>query len=290
MEKPKEIQSLQSNVSANIDGSLSSDKSKQSTKFPKTECPDCGKHIVTKVLDRHRRQQHQGEKTKCTLCDFETKRPDYLIQHMQYKHFEKKPMGRPRKNENPSGKRQRGRSPFKRETFDKRHKSSLTMIEMNDIKRCEELNEIKEKMVATENEFANKEQRLIERFELGMKELDSSRKKTELEVSKIKTRVNLVESKQIMQPLPDVRSIPALLKYFNLDETCSKNDINAIINLRLQEIDSESKVSGDIFTCKRMTQEKREEMIFFCNDASTNLLKWRKQKDLLQKDVISIES
>lgn len=264
-------------------GDKSSQSIKQSTVLPKTECPDCGKSITKKGLDRHRREQHQSdaEKLKCSLCPFETKRATYLMDHKRRQHLEPTVLGRPKKNKKLSEKRKRTRSPFQMNKFEKRHKSALTMIEMNtqlnaqkDMENCEQLNGMQQNLAQTMTDNMKNEQRL---------------NALDIEVSKFKTRVKIMESKQTEHPMPNVNNIPALLEYFNLKETCTKKDIDSTINLRLMESSPESAVSCDIFVSSEMTRQKRENMLMFYNDASIELQKWRKQRDYLRQSTITID-
>lgn len=298
---------LQSTISANaranvgesLDKSTSSVKSRtrsrKSTKMPTTNCPDCGIIVTKHGLNRHRSEQHQGDMFKCSLCEFTAKRKLYLKEHITRIHLEPTVLGRPKKNKKSNEKRKRTRSPFRVNKFEKRHKSSLTMIEKNvqkDIEHSEQLKQIKEKLAETEAEKASEnlkmEQRLLERLNQSYDTLAESKKKADIEFDKIRTRVTMMESKQAERQLPDVNNIPALLQYLNMKQTCTKKDIDTTINLRLMESSAESTVSDDIFVLSDMTEQKREKLVMFYNEASDKLQKWRKQRDLRQKTGQSI--
>lgn len=92
------------------------------SKLPKTACDVCGKLVVTKVLKRHKNEQHSLEKThNCDMCSFTSNRNDRLLDHKRRIHFEPIRMGRPAKKEN----RKRRRSPFNKEEFANRHTESM---------------------------------------------------------------------------------------------------------------------------------------------------------------------
>lgn len=157
--------------------------------------------------------------------------------------------------------------------FEKRHKSSLELIETINITK----KDTKQSDASTD---------LLKEIKEKIEELDGTKKKMDLEVKKIKTRITMVEAKQPQAQLPDINCIPYLLKFFNLDENCTKNDVNHIINLRIMELSPESTVSNEIFATCEMTTEKREQCLMFYNNASQKLLKWIKQRNLSQKELI----
>lgn len=107
---------------------------------------------------------------------------------------------------------------------------------------------------------------------------ENAKKMENLERHKLKTRLEMIESKQpVVFELPDSNNIPAVLNYLNLREDCSKDDIRKIIGLRLMELSSESPISEDILTNSSITNEQKEELIMFYNAASASLKKWKKK-------------
>lgn len=176
-------------------------------------------------------------------------------------------------------KKPRSRSPFRVNAFENRHGSSIEMLQMNTQmvnalnKNKEQLNEIGNFLEQTQNEQKKNEQRLkvLEQTKM-QKEVEFTR-----EFSKVKTRITMIESKQRHTDLPDLRDISSLLQYFNLKKNCTKTEINDTINLRLMETSPESNVSQDIFTS--MTEEEKQQLTTFCNNASEVLLKYVKSRN-----------
>lgn len=118
-------------------------------------------------------------------------------------------------------------------------------------------------------QYSNK--RLIALEELKNKEAN--------ETDKIKSRITLIESRHKEVELPNLKDIPSLLNFLNLDSSPTRNDIRTSINMRLMEISSESSISNEFFYSKKMTCEKRLELSSFYNEASDILLKWWKDKN-----------
>lgn len=243
-----------------------------SAKLKNIPCPDCEKMFTTEKLQkRHYREQHTEEKFKCTLCDYTSKRKSYLEEHQRRQHFEPVKRGRARRNEAAPRKR----SPFRKNVFDIRHKTSLEMIQMTlplQAKMEEVLetsNELQKKIAKAESDNQKSQQRI--------KEMEDS-KKVDTELAKVKTRLSMIEAKTSNYfNLPDISDIVGLLKYFNLCAESSKKDIENVIGLRKMELTNETLVSQDIFKQSHFTDEKRQKLIVFCNKAKDVLLKWRKQ-------------
>lgn len=239
----------------------SSASTSSARRLPKTQCPECGISITSKVLKRHLREQHANisEEFKCNLCEFATKREDALLDHQRRKHYEPVTMGRPKKND----KRRRKRSPFRTEVFENRHTSTIQSFKLNlEMKEALELNS-----------------RKLDGIEKVLEETKIVNKKNDVAISKIKTRVSIVESKQPQKKLPEVDDIPGLLEYFNLNENSTKEDIRKTINLRLVEASCESVVSHDVFLPTKLTVEEKQLLTMKYNEASQVLMKWKnKQK------------
>lgn len=220
-------------------------------KLPKTQCPDCKKTMTSKALGRHRREKHGNKTFKCNICGMLTKRESVLRDHQRRMHFEPASLGRPRKNARAP---HRERSPFRVDVFEKRHGKSLEILE--------DVSSIKQSL-------ENNEKRVMV--------LEESKKKEENESRKIKSRVTLLESRQKEVALPSLRDIPSCLEFLNLNSFSTKDDIRTTINLRLMEISSESNISNEIFTSKKLTEEKRLKLTMFYNAASDVLMKWIKK-------------
>lgn len=249
----------------------------RSNVLPTTQCPVCDKTITLKGLERHRREKHTDDPNtfQCNIqvssgkiCPFTAKRETVLLDHQRRKHFEPKKIGRPKKNEQP----RRSRSPFLVRIFEDRHASTAKTHQMNvQLEKAlqsnaELLTEMGRNLQETQNEQMKNAQRL--------KALEEIKRQKEIEFRKVKTRIAMIESKQRLEDLPDLKDINSLLHYFNLDENCTKEEVRKVVNLRLMESSPESIVSQDIFS--NMTKEKREERTVFHNQASEVLLKWIK--------------
>lgn len=268
-----------------------------SRKLPRTQCPKCSKPMSQKSLIRHNREVHyEGtKKYKCDLCQYKSKREACLLDHIRRKHFEATALGRPKK-----GQKRRTRSPFRVDTFNKRHQSALEFMNLsnkllddNTQQKCkfesrfeEKLNELDEKnryieaLVAKQNEemgkilaFSSKEKKMLEE------------KVRELEVNdrNAATRMSILESKVSEKKVPDVTDIPSLLKYFNLPEDCNKATIRNTVNLRLMSVSPGSTLSKEIFSTG-MTKEERENLVIDINSALKTLLKWQKNRDNKQSN------
>lgn len=238
--------------------------------LPKTQCPVCEKTIAEKALKRHMNETHR-EKPKefeCEACESSFTRNELLMKHMRSIHFEPVKMGRPKKNEECHRRR---RSPFKKDDFENRHGSSVEMLRKNSqmVKNLdantEQLTEFRKILEQTKNEQKKNEERL--------KNLE----KAKLEIRKVKTRVTMIESKQIRADLPDLKNIDSVLQYFNLTNNCTKTDVNDTINLRLMEISPESTVSREIYN--NMTEEEKQDLSTFLNKASGVLLHYVKNRN-----------
>lgn len=108
--------------------------------------------------------------------------------------------------------------------------------------------------------------------------MDDEKNKHSIELSKMKTRIAIMESKQTTDSnLPDLESIPTLLHYFNLTTNSTDEDIRKTINLRMLEASTDSVVSAEIFTTMSITEDERENREIFCNKAMDVLLKWSKE-------------
>lgn len=225
--------------------------------LPKTTCPDCKISITVKSLERHLKEIH-GPPIKCDLCEFITRREASLLDHQRRKHSDPMKMGRPKKNQ----QKRRQRSPFRKESFD-RHKSAI------DTKLALKLtSEVLEKVGRNLEESNANKQKMEQRLKL----LEDHKKQKDIEIRKVKSRVAIIECKQKEEELPNMRDLAGLLNYFNLRKDATKEDINRTINLRLMEINPESTVSKEVFTC--ITKERREELTMFYNEASGTLLRW----------------
>lgn len=229
-----------------------------------SQCPHCQKTMLTKSLSRHIKDKHASdfERFKCDFCSFVTSRQHSLLGHQQRMHMEPIKLGRPKKREKPPRKR----SPFRMETFNDRHRSSI----QHSLKMKEELQRNSEQLkdVLYDNE----------KNEKRIKCLEDAKSQSDNEFRKMKTRLSIIECKEPKTVVPDLRNIPALLKYFNLTNNSSKEDIRKMINLRLMEISPESLISKEIFS-QDSVEEKQKLTIFF-NQASDVLKKWRKSTPL----------
>lgn len=136
----------------------------------------------------------------------------------------------------------RKRSPFRMDSFEKRHGSSVKMI----------------------NDLVNDQTKIHD--------FDKASKQTKIELQKLQTRIAILESKQGEKELSELSNIPKVLDYFNLNLNCTKADINKTINLRLMEMSSESAVSKEIYGKSELNSEKRERLVIFLNQASSALL------------------
>lgn len=227
--------------------------------LPLTTCQVCKISITFKSLERHLKEMH-GPTIKCDLCTFVTRREASLLDHQRRKHSDPMKMGRPKKNQ----QKRRQRSPFRKESFD-RHKSAI------DTKLALKLtSEVLEK-VGRSLEETNEDKKKMEQ---RLKILEDNKRQKDIEIRKVKSRVAIIECKQKEEELPDLRNLTGLLNYFNLRKDATKEDINRTINLRLMEINPESTVSKEVFTCN-MTKEKRQELSMFYNQASEMLLRWK---------------
>lgn len=110
-----------------------------------------------------------------------------------------------------------------------------------------------------------------------LKNLEKAKMQKELEIRKVKTRVTMIESKQIRADLPDLKNIDSVLQYFNLTNNCTMTDVNDTINLRLMEISPESTVSREIYN--NMTEEEKQILSTFLNKASGVLLHYVKNRN-----------
>lgn len=242
-----------------------------SQKMPVTNCPDCKKEITIHGLPRHRKEEHGSVNFKCSLCEYSTKRESLLLDHQRRKHFEPVKLGRPPKN----GKQKRERSPFRVTTFKDRHSTSIKMIKLN-LKEAQQMNNDQSKeMGKMLEEFKADNEKNHQHLNQRLKVLENS---TDNEFRKTKTRLSIIEGKQKDIELPNVTDIPGLLSYFNLTRDSTKDDIRTAINFRLMEISPESLVSKEIYHTSKMSEEKRDELVMFYNQANTTLLKWKKQQ------------
>lgn len=253
-----------------------------STKVVTAECPECGQIFTAKeakkVLARHIQARHapESEKLKCPMCTYTTSRKNQLNDHQRRKHLEPVKLGRTKKTETP-----RKRSPFRKDVFNHRHKSSMDILERN--------TQLEQMVAKDKAEKLENEQRLEQRLKEMENKVENQIRKNAIEYGKVKTRVSIIESKQNEFELPDLNDIQALLNYFNLNDACTKADINKTINIRLMEVSSESTVSNEIWSKSNMTKEKRESLSTFYNKVSEKLLKWRKFTDLQAAKCIKIK-
>lgn len=252
--------------------SVSKSESKRSTAksrepvLPTTQCPHCEKVMTMKSLARHIREKHSEiDNLKCKFCDFTAKREDALYAHQKRIHFEPVAMGRPKK-----GNKHRSRSPFRVEVFKGRHKSAIETFETN--------LRMKDVIEKTEINLKKNDDRL--------KELEEAKKQKDIEFSKVKARMTILESKQKTDELPELKNIPALLVHLNLTENSSKEDIRKIINLRLMELSCESSLSREIFTSSKISEQVKQSLIMYYNEAREILTKWKKfQKKTTDVDI-----
>lgn len=180
-----------------------------SQKMPVTSCPDCKKEMTIRALRRHRKEVHGSAKFNCSLCEYSAKRKSLLLDHQRRLHFEPVERGRPQKNE----KKRRKRSPFRVTTFEDRHATSIKMIKLN-LKEAQQMNNDQSKeMEKMLEEIKADNEKNHQHLNQRLKVLENS---VETEFRKTKTRLSIIEGKQIDIELPKVTDIPGLLSYFNL--------------------------------------------------------------------------
>lgn len=129
---------------------------------------------------------------------------------------------------------------------------------------------MKRKLEEADLKFIKSDERLLE--------LEKSIKQNNIEFSKVNARFSIIENKQKLNELPDLNNIHALLSHLNLTKNCTKEEIRNIINLRLMEISSESSLSREIFSSKKMSEEEKQQLTTFYNGASEILIKWKKKQ------------
>lgn len=66
--------------------------------LPRTTCPQCGKEMTKKALQRHTKEQNSNDSAFpvfiCDICNLATKRKVDLVDHMKRKHLQPKKLGR----------------------------------------------------------------------------------------------------------------------------------------------------------------------------------------------------
>lgn len=228
----------------------------------RTHCPVCNISISAKALPRHHLNKHSedAEKFVCTLCEFKTNRRETLLDHKRRKHFEPVKLGRPSKQDVRQKSRQRKRSPFRLDAFQSRHTITLKTLEAN------------AKLQGIQNEIETTKKTNEER----LMALENAFKKKENELSCVKTRITIIESKAKELKLPALKDIPGILDFLNLNQNATKEQIRQTINLRLMELSPESSVSNEIFTNLKTTDDDRQKTLMFLNQASDILIKWKK--------------
>lgn len=245
----------------------------QVPKLPTTQCPICKKTITVKALKQHLKEKHGDETFKCNICGIHTKRESALQDHQRRKHFEPTALGRPKKNSTP----RRKRSPFRGSVFEARHGTSIKSL-INSSEMEKSLSRNNEQLIKISN-VLEKTLEDNENTKKRLKVIEDLKHKEENENQKIKSRLTILESRQKDVELPNIKDIPSLLKFLNLSSSPSKNDIRTAINLRLMEVSSESNISHEIFTSKKMSKEKKLELTIFYNKASEELMKWFKNQN-----------
>lgn len=116
--------------------------SKEISDHQKKNCPFCDTEVSSlRALRRHIKEVHTStEKFKCKFCSFTSKREDGILDHERRKHLEPKMLGRPKKND----KKRRARSPFRKDIYEERHKTTFLMNSQLQDQLSDNTNQLKE--------------------------------------------------------------------------------------------------------------------------------------------------
>lgn len=159
----------------------------------------------------------------------------------------------------------RSRSPFRVAEFNRRHSKSIKLMdEVGDLGKWKE-----EFKMEISQLFVGK----LEEKDKQIESLKESNVKKDVELKKLKIRMEILEQKLKNTNRPDLEDIDGLFALLNLKKTASWNEIRNAIKYRLFEYDPDSPVDSQ--SVKDMSKEEKEDMIIYLNQIQCALKEWK---------------
>lgn len=221
--------------------------------MPTTNCDICGTSVTVKGLGRHKKAKHGPKKYKCDSCSYKATREDSLQSHIWRIHLAPIKKGRPKKRSIPKAKREPFRMKVVKEQF------GHVIGEREKLK----------------NEFEQERAKLKKEIEEKQAKYEQDKRKYE----ELEIRLRIMEKKKPIEKaesLPNLKDIPAVLKFFGLSEGDSIGTIRETINIKILEVSPESMVLGA--GVDDWTEEEQEKRVMFLNQAMEALMDWKDSK------------
>lgn len=251
--------------------------------LPRTTCPQCGKEMTKKALQRHTKEQnsndsafpvhmwymqprHQEEswfgwsyeaKTLATKKTWSTKKSHKRITRITWSKYRQD-----RKYQNQVPERPESNQVIRMLPLDQLQTSLTTGMPLL-MQKCVNL---KKNWRKKTNEFPNWKNYWKKKIE----------KDLEIRLRILENKLNIKDKKEI-----DLNAINSILMYFNLNSNCTRNDIRDVVNMRVMEMSPESLIENGVN--EGMSDAEREQFTSLLNPTLVKLLQWKDEQKTMNK-------